>query len=119
MPKQGMRVLREQTEQFIGENPTSLVLTRSTRTEDGAGGWVNGAPTPLPAQRVRLVPQSASPGVERRTVSGEVVRPDLRIVGMPEFNVAVGDTFTWNTIRMEVVWVSDLGYEKIAEVAAR
>jgi hypothetical protein len=116
---QGVEVLREQTEAFISENPTSLVLTRATPQDDGAGGTLPAYPTPLPAQTVRVVPQAPTSAVERRTVSGEVVKPELRVVGPYNFNVQMGDYFTWNGMRVEVVWITDFGYQKIAEVAVR
>jgi hypothetical protein len=41
------------------------------------------------------------------------------VVGPYNFNVQMGDYFTWNGMRVEVVWITDFGYQKIAEVAVR
>lgn len=116
MPRQGISVLTEQTEQFIDENPTDLVLTRNTKVPDGAGGSTT-SPTDLDPQTVRVIPQSRLVSVERRTTAGAVVKPDMNLICMPDADVQRGDTFTYNGLKMQVVWVSVLSYEKIAEVA--
>jgi hypothetical protein len=115
---QGLSVLREQTVDFIKDNPVDLTLKRVTKQDDGAGGHTT-AETDLNPQRVRLVTQRQGAGVERRTTSGEVVRPDAVLVAPYNADVQMGDVFTWNDRRMEVVWVNDLHYELMCEVAAR
>lgn len=104
-----------QTERFIAENPTDLVLTRNTRASDGAGGFTT-SPTPLSSQVVRIVQQRTSAAVERRNISGEVVNPSVTLVCLPSVNVQRGDTFTWQGLSAEVVWRTDLGYVVHAEV---
>lgn len=116
MPRQGLGVLREQTKQFIGENPVDLVITRNVRTSDGAGGFVT-APTNLSPQTVRLVPVNKLASIQRTSVSGSMVVPDLTVIGEADLDIQRGDTFTYNGIKMQVVWVNVLGYEKTAEAA--
>lgn len=116
---EGTAVLKEQTEQFIGENPTDIVLTRRTKSPDGAGGSVLGPPTPLLTQRVRLVETVSSAAIERRTSAGEVIRPDYKMLMEWDADVLVGDTLTYNGLRMEVVWVVLMPYEKTAELTVR
>ena len=118
--KQGLRVLIEQTKKFIDENPSDIVLTRAERAADGAGGTTAGTPTPLSAQRVRLVPANPSAGAEVRTVSGEVVNMTYSLIGLPDANVKEGDTLDIGGLRHEVVQVMVLGgYEVRAELVRR
>lgn len=118
MPKQGRNVLREQTEQFIEQNPIDLVLVRHAKVPDGAGG-TRSVDTTLEPQRVRIVGQRTAVSVERRTVSGVVVSPEQVVVGEWDLDIQRGDTFRHQGVLMEVVWVHDLGYEKMAEVTFR
>lgn len=117
--QQGLRLLIEQTDQFIAENPSVIDVVRPTRTEDGAGGTI-ATPTALPAQTVRLVPLAPSTSVERRTVDGEVVTTVYSVVANPEVDLREGDYFPINGARHEVVLAIDIGgYELRAEVARR
>lgn len=118
MPRQGLGVLREQTEAFIAENPYIVALVRNTKVSDGAGGWTT-TPLALSPQVVRLVPQSRLVSVERRTVGGEMTKPDMNMLATYDADVEVGDTFTWNGRTVEVVWIHATGYEKTCEVAVR
>lgn len=116
---QGVDVLTEQTQRFIDDDPTDLVLTRSTKSDDGAGGSVLGSPTDLPAQTVRVVPQNRVIAVERRTVEGETVTPDYKVISMPDGDFQRGDIYTYGGIRFEIVWITPLSYELIIEAVAR
>lgn len=116
MPRQGMHVLKEQTRRFIDENPLYINLTRNARVSDGAGGYTT-TPSALEPQTMRVVPQSRLVSVERRTTGGAMVKPDMNLVCQFNADVQRGDTFTYNGLLMEVIWVNDIGYEKIAEVA--
>ena len=119
MPRQGVSVLREQTRQFIGENPTEVVLTRYTRSSDGAGGFTRTNPTPLPPQDVRLIVENRMVSVERKTVSGEMLRPEYNMLCEHDADVENGDTFVHRGMTMEVVFVHASTYELVAEVAVR
>lgn len=116
---QGVAVLREQTRRFIADLPTEVTLSRSVASDDGAGGTVYGPPASLSPQTFKLTQQSESSATERRTSDGEVVRPTLRVVAEWDADIAIGDTFTWNGLPVEVVWITALPYEKLAEVAIR
>ncbi len=115
---QGTDVMRQQTQQFIKDNPTDLVITRRVRVSDGAGGFTT-TPTDLSPQEVRIVQQPANESIERRNSDGEVVRPVLKVLGRHDADFQMDDTFTWNGMRCEIVWVTVFPYEKVAEVAAR
>jgi hypothetical protein len=118
--RQGQTYLVKQTRQFIAEDPTVINLTRTARNSDGAGGWTPGAPTPVAAQTVRLVPSNPSTGSEVRTVSGEVLKTTYSIVAMPDANIQEGDSFMVDGFRHEVVIVLGIGgYEVRAEVVRR
>lgn len=118
MPKQGMGVLRRQTTYFIEQNPTDLVLSREVKADDGAGGSTTTA-TDLEVQTVRLVRPAPTTAVERRTIGGEMVKPTLSVVGEYDSDMRRGDTFTYQGLDMEIVWVNDMGYEKVGEAAVR
>lgn len=113
-----VQVLQEQTQRFIDEKPTGIVIKRSTKTPDGAGGWTT-TESSLNPQIGRIVTQRQGAGVERTTVGGENVRPDVVVIMRHDADIIRGDWFTWDGLRMDVVWVNDLGYEKMAEVSAR
>lgn len=113
-----MGVLREQTEFFIDQNPIDLVLSRITKVDDGAGGTTEDS-VPLDAQKMRLVKPAPSTSVERRTVGGEMVFPTLSVVAQFDADMQRGDTFKYQGLTMEIVWVNDMGYEKIGEAAPR
>ena len=115
---QGVAIEREQTRKFIAENPVNVVLTRRTKVADGAGGSRD-TTLALPAQRMRAIPQRSGVSVERRTVNGVTVTPDLVLQGEHNCDIQRGDWFTYNGIAMEVVWVTTLPYEKLAEVTMR
>lgn len=118
MPAQGIGVLTRQTKQFIDQNPTNVVFSRMTKVADGAGGSTT-APTALAPQTVRLVRPQMSESVERRTVGGEVVLPTLVVIAMPTADINRGDTFQYLGLDMEVVWITDMGYELSCEAARR
>lgn len=115
---EGTDVLKEQTKRFIDENPTDVVFTHNTPVSDGMGGHTMN-PTPVPAQTVRIIQMVSAQATERRTVSGEMVSPDMKVLGEWDADIKKDDTFIWNGLDMEVVWVVVLPYEKTAEVVAR
>lgn len=118
MPRQGIRVLREQTRKFIAENPVTVVLTHHAKEPDGAGGytWSTAGATTVTG---RIIPRATAMDTERRTSTGEVVRPDTTLLCSFDADVRIDDTYQWKGMTVEVVWVNDMGYEKVAEVVVR
>lgn len=114
---QEMRVLRKQTHGYIRANPSSVVFTRYTREDDGAGGTRKTAPNALAPQVVRIIQAQEAKTVERVNADGTVVRPTLNVMAEYNANIEKGDTFTWDGRKAEVVYVQDMGYELIAEVS--
>lgn len=111
---------RRQTKQYISHDPTDLVLTRSETVSDGAGGVIKQGPTDLSPQTVRLIHKpSGSAAVERRTVDGEVVRPNATLMAEHDADIKEGDQFTWEDRSWEVVFIMNLDYELLCEVATR
>lgn len=120
MERQGLTYLIKQTRQYIHEDPTEVTLERTTRTADGAGGWVDGDPTPVDPQTVRLVPANPNAGNEVRTVGGEVLKTQYSIVAMPDADIVEGDALMIGTARHEVAVVLGIGgYELRAELVRR
>lgn len=115
---EGVGVLREQTERFIAENPSDIIFTRNTKVEDGMGGHTLD-PHPLDSQRVRIIQQVSAQATERRTVSGEMTTPDMKVLAAWDADLEMGDTFEWRDLPVEVIWIVELPYEKTAEVAVR
>lgn len=114
-----LRINRKQTRQYIRANPTELVITRSTREDDGAGGKRKTNPQVLGAQTVRIIQAQESKMVERINSDGKVVRPELNLMAEWDADIEVGDVFPWgdDDSTAEVVYIQNMGYELICEVA--
>ncbi len=84
------------TEAFIDENPSEVEFTRSVRVRTSAGGWVDGAISTLPPQRVRLVAQPGYVDDQRVTEAGAISVPRFMVIGMPTVDMKRGDTFVYN-----------------------
>lgn len=112
---QGLGVLRQQTKQFINENPTDISLIRGIKVPDGAGGNTFDTVDLLP-QTMRIIEQQESDAVERQSVGGKVVRPILNLLCEYDADVRRGDQFTWQGLTVQVVWVTNTGYAITAEV---
>lgn len=112
---------RKVTRRFIDADPYSVVLTRTTRTENGAGGFKKTNPTPLTAQRVRLMPQATQGRLEERQIlDGQMVQINYHMVGDIGLDVQRGDTFTKDGALHEVVWVVTVSeYEVKAGITNR
>lgn len=114
-----INVLRRQTEQYIKQNRTDVVLVRHTKVSDGAGGTKSIGDQFQLAQMVRIIQNDETVATERRTVDGESVRPTLNMLCAWDANVQVGDQFEWNGFINEVVYITDMRYELTCEVAVR
>ncbi len=112
-----LKINRRQTTAYIKQNPTSITFNRNNPADDGAGGSRKN-PTPLSAQTVRIIQQTeTNKHPLRRNLAGEMVEPTLVLMCEYDTDVQNKDTFFWNGLRFEVVWITDLGYAKHAEVA--
>lgn len=90
-----MRIQKRNTQAFIdGDSEEIVIRPRSTRTPDGAGGWVDGTGPALPPQTVRIVPVNR---VQDVLFPVEGRRDDIKytIVAMPEADIQRYDVFDW------------------------
>jgi hypothetical protein len=83
-------VLAIQTQAFIDASPTEVTIMREQTVEDGAGGKRPIDPLEIP-QVVKVATQPAQRFVV--TEDGRNVPVNKSLVGMPDFDVRVGDTF--------------------------
>lgn len=107
-----------QTERFIDYAPTSLVFSREVHQPDGAGGVLVAQTSSLPHQRVRVVGQVRPP--TRVTAEGRQIQADKAVVGMPDLDVEIGDTFDHAGHTYEVINVQrDPAWRVVAEAVSR
>lgn len=116
-----LRILRANTKMFIDADDRAIVLTRTPRVSNGAGGTKPGVPTPLPAQTMRLIPQASSTSTERRLPDGSVVVPTWVLLGEHTADIKREDTFPLpDGTTGEVVYVHEKkAYQVKGEVVAR
>lgn len=112
-----LRAQRRVTDMFIKADQLDIVLERSTRTSDGAGGVTSGVPTPLPAQVMRLIPRQDG-ATERTTADGQMVSPSYTLMGYHDADMQRWDEFTHDGHRYQVVFINEnRQYETKGEVA--
>jgi hypothetical protein len=107
------------TAAFIEQDPVDLVLRRKQWVSDGAGGRKPATPSEvsLDPQRVHLEVQKRA---AIRIIDGVEVRVDLHVVGMPDLDVALFDSFDRNGYEYEVINIQDEPYwRKIGEAVRR
>lgn len=88
---------RRQIRALISEDPINLVLHRRTEIPDGAGGFKKGPSTPLPAQRVTILPfKRRMSELIIATEMGDVVDYPYAVVGMYNLDIKRDDEFDWD-----------------------
>jgi hypothetical protein len=109
---------RAVTAGYIASDPTEVVLIPSTRALNASGAPIDtpGAPRPSQTFRMILLNFDQRPLI---TLAGGVERAiDYHLLGTWDATVAVGDTWTADGKRYEVVGLSDgFDYETKAFVA--
>ena len=84
------------TTAYIRAETTEVVLMRSELEKTAAGGLRRLAPTPLEAQRVRLVPfKRRLTKITRDTPEGDVINLPYVLMGEPDMDIQVGDSFEY------------------------
>lgn len=114
-----LAAMRKQTKRYIDENPITTDLSRVNKVPDSSGGVkTTRAPINKP-QTFRIIQQQQNQQVERRAADGTNVRPDLNLMAEYDADVKKGDQFTYQGATVEVVYIQDLNYELMCEVAQR
>ena len=115
-----LRVQRIMTDKFIQADSVEVTLYRSARSADGAGGYTDASPAPLPPQVMRLIPLRDG-AEEQLTADGQKVRPTYMLMGRHDADMQRWDTFTTEDgTRYEVVFVNaNRQYQVKGEVAYR
>lgn len=98
------------TQQFIDENPSTIVIYRPNYVDDGAGGRIMQGETELAPQTMRHVgiePRRGHTLIMLVTRDGETVVANSSIIAMPDADIQNQDQFTINggTERYEVLHV--------------
>lgn len=107
---------RRITRAFIAADEDQVVLRRSIRTPDGAGGYETSPPVPLPSQGMRLIPLQSG-ATERVTLDGVLVAPVYALLGDWFADMERWDLFTMNGRRYQVVFINEnRSYEVKGEV---
>ena len=86
-----LRINRYLTKQFIDMDPTSIVLLRRARVDNGAGGWRYSSALPRPAQVFKLIPQGGPVNGLTETTDGAERKYDFVLLGEHDADVDVGD----------------------------
>lgn len=94
-----------QTRAFIEHDPIYVVIYRTEATDDGAGGTIIEPLSPISAQRVRVSGQARQRVVE--TPDGRQLQIDVSLIGLPGFDVRLGDLFLLGGYEYEVVNIQD------------
>lgn len=96
-----------QTVAFIDADKTDIVISpRTTRSPDGAGGWVDATGEPLPAISVRLIPQSDKVPV-MAVVEGRRAVPEMILMAVPGTDIQRYDTFEWGGKTWKIDFIHD------------
>jgi hypothetical protein len=121
IPTTELAIQRRITKEFIGYDSVVVVLQRSTRVSDGAGGYLRQSPVSLPPQVMRLIPLSdRGAAAQRLTADGKMAQPNYILMAEYSADLMRWDTFALNGERYDVLWVNqNTQYEKKAEVIYR
>lgn len=95
---------RRLTTEMIAANPSTIVLSRQSYVDDGAGGQSRGPIVTLAATVARIIALNREVP-QRTTVDGRTVTPSYRLLADYDADVRPGDYFTKDGARFEVVWV--------------
>lgn len=113
---------RRQTRWFIDEAPVKLTLTPRVKVSNHSGGWRWLEGDPKDPQRFTLIAQDVTdaaliPPALMSQASGENQVAEYVLVGMHDANISIGDFWSDDEARYEVVYVFPRnGYEVRAGV---
>ena len=110
-----LKAQRRISRAFIDADGRDVILLRSPRLDDGAGGFSLGPSVPQGPQRLRLLPQEDG-ATERTTAEGETATPQYMLMGPWDANMQRWDEFELDGIRYQIVYIDDRKYELKGEV---
>ncbi len=101
-----LKVMRRTVGAFIRAEEIDIIFTRPTKVQGTSGGWTEGAPQVLDAQKFRVVPfKRRLVHQESDTQDGAIPLVPYVLVGRPGVDVQRDDEFTWNGKDCKVVGV--------------
>lgn len=104
-----LKVMRRIVGSFIAADEIDIVLTRPVKVQGTSGGWTEGTPTVLDAQKFRVVPfKRRLVHQEANTQDGAIPLVPYVLVGRPDVDVQRDDEFTWNGKDCKVVGVETM-----------
>jgi hypothetical protein len=114
------RAQARNTERFISDNPSSVVIDRRKRTKTAAGGFVWEHEDFLMAQTVRII-RSGNKGdsIKRTTPDGRVLVVSAKGMAMPGADIQEGDLFDDGEDHWEVLGVSKVPSWRVSFELAR
>lgn len=98
----------KQTEAFIGQNPSTIVLVRTSRVGDGRGGSKKDVPLTLSPQTMRKVGSTrVSSTSQTNSTDGNLLIPQQYLIALPDADIERDDQFTLEGIPYKVQSVND------------
>jgi len=91
------------TKEFINADSSSIDITRRTKTITDDGGYIWDTGVVGAAQNARILLSTDNSQVFAS--DGTLINSELVVLGMPDFDVVVGDTFSWDAKLWQVVSV--------------
>lgn len=96
---------RRQLAAYIGDSPSTIVLSRKIRTPTPGGTGYVETPTNLPPQIFRINDIGSRQQPTVTTQGGQVIKVDADMIGDFDADVQIGDTFTTTRGKWQVVFV--------------
>jgi hypothetical protein len=101
-----IRLRRQNLASYIAADSVQISLTRYTRVDDGAGGWVKGPSTTLAPQTMRLVPYKRRlSSLTDMVTAGEIPNVEYSLIANYNADVERYDEFDLNGEAMKVLGV--------------
>lgn len=109
---------RRQTRAYIRSDTTSIVLSRSSRTKTGTGGFRD-TKDDLPPQNFKLLWASLGQQFVTPVTGGQAKVLQDQLMAVWDADIKVGDTFTYDDEQYEVAEISKTEYRIIATLTSR
>lgn|SRR6185312_1364533 len=101
-----MRARRRNLQVYINADPVTIVFTRYSRIDDGAGGWKKGPTIPVAPQVMRLVPYKRRlAALTDMITAGDVPNVQYSLVAAYNADVQRYDEFMLGDAWMKVIGV--------------